>query len=303
MTVGLVVVLVLSWAAGLYLLLSDDDSPGGAETVSANPQGGGVLFVQKGRSGALQPLDEGKGTYRLTVDGVDPNVAFFSDRPERLAGSISNKALLAGAFDQPDDPPNAAVAMDLPQRQEQTVLPLELSDPRFDRKAAQMTYLATMLDRPAESLAGLTYSDPAEAPLRFGAVELFIDAGDYPDACFTTLHTGNAPLFLKSADPALGNSHYETVETSINANSEGRITLVYNAEKGFFEDEGGYHADFYYEYVDGTAVHVHPHCDIDGIYLKDTECTITDPDGSERGCRHETGSDGQGGRLIDYYVY
>lgn len=93
------------------------------------------------------------------------------------------------------------------------------------------------------------------------------------------------------------------METSINANSEGRINLVYNGEKGLFENEGGFHADFYYEYVDGTSVHVHPHCNLEGIYLRDSECTIIDPDGSKRTCRHESGPDDDGSRLIDYYVY
>jgi hypothetical protein len=303
LALGLAVVLALSWAVGLYLLLSDDE-PSGAEKASTPPQnGGGVLFVQKGSSGALRPLPGQQDAYRLTLNGVDPNVTFFADRPERLAGTISNKELLAGAFDQAGDPPNAALAVDPPGEPGQAIVPVELSEPRLDRKAARMTYLATLLDNPRESLAGFAYSDPAKAPLKFGAIELFIDAGDYPDACFTTLHTGDAPLFLKSADPALGNSHYETVETSINAYSEGRITLIYNAEKGFFEDEGGYHADFYYEYPDGTSVHVHPHCNIEGIYLRDTECTITDPNGSERACRHESGPDDQGGRLIDFFVY
>lgn len=303
LTAGLALALALSWAVGLFLLVSDDDAPGESASASGSSESGGVLFVQKGSSGTLRPIDRQGHAYRLTIDGVDPRATYFADRPERLAGRIGNRALIAAVFDRPGDPPNAALAVEIPGQRDQAILPVELSDPDLDRGTAQMSYRATLLDAPPDDLAHFNYGDAIEPPPRFGAVDLFIDGGDYPDVCQTTLHTGDAPLFLKSADPELGNSHYETVETSINAYSEGRIILVYNAEKGFFEDEGGFHADFYYEYTDGTAVHVHPHCDIDGIYLRDTECTITDPDGSERACRHESGPDGQGGRLIDYFVY
>lgn len=302
--VGLALALALSWAAGLYLLLSGDDSAGGPAVGSADPKSNSVLFVQKGRSGTLEPLAGRRDAYRLTVDGIDPRVAFFSDRPARLAGSIDNQALLEALFDLPGDPPNAALAMEVPGQHEQAILPVELSDPALDRGGARVSYRATRLDAPSEDLAYLAYSDPVDTPRRFGAVDLFIDSGDYPNVCQTTLHTRNEPLFLKSADPAVGDSHYGTLEPSINADSEGRIILDYNAEKGLFEDEGGFHADLIYEYEgDGTSIHVHPHCNFDGIYLRDTECTITAPDGSESACRHESGPDGQGGRLIDYFLY
>lgn len=49
-----------------------------------------ILFIQAAREAVIErDMGESKGNYTLTLRGVQPNLAFFGDQPQRLAGKVS----------------------------------------------------------------------------------------------------------------------------------------------------------------------------------------------------------------------
>ena len=49
-----------------------------------------ILFIQTAREAVIErSLGEAKGSYTLTLKGVQPNLAFFGDQPQRLAGKVT----------------------------------------------------------------------------------------------------------------------------------------------------------------------------------------------------------------------
>jgi hypothetical protein len=80
-----------------------DDQP--AE--SGDQEKAELLFVQESRGVTI----EGE---TMTMTGVKPQVLFFTDRPERLAGYLSIDEFLSAVSEGPDsfanDPPNATLA-------------------------------------------------------------------------------------------------------------------------------------------------------------------------------------------------
>lgn len=48
-----------------------------------------ILFIQTAREAVIErDLGEARGTYSLTLKGVQPNLAYFGDQPQRLAGKV-----------------------------------------------------------------------------------------------------------------------------------------------------------------------------------------------------------------------
>jgi len=114
------------------------------------------LFVQTARTAQFQD-----GVLKL--DGIGPMTVFFSDRPERKVGYLTNAEFLdswANAADSlASDPPNASLAFSDGQRRFVTVL--ELIEPKLDDSA--LSYRVKILE--------------GDLPDDFAPVALFIDAG------------------------------------------------------------------------------------------------------------------------------
>lgn len=99
----------------------------------------------------------------LTLDGVSPSTLYFSDRPDRIVGYLTNEQFIAqwgeGADSFAADPPNAVLSFvptDGAMPQEAVVV---LSGPRL--ASGSVTYTIDVLE--------------GTVPTRSGACTLFID--------------------------------------------------------------------------------------------------------------------------------
>lgn len=104
-----------------------------------------ALFVFTAESGTITPLEDGlDGEFEITLEGVTPSMTFFSDRPERAAGTVEmQEGLDLIEFEQV--PPNATlVAQETIGTAEQPVF--ELTDPFYDAPSGVVGFRGLLLD-------------------------------------------------------------------------------------------------------------------------------------------------------------
>ena len=153
-------------------------------------EGPAFLFVQLAESGSWRPKPDVEDVYELTLLGVGSQSLYFSDRPDRVVGTVPTDRFLEALGFTPANPPNAAAVVRTPEG-ERDVLVIELFNPVYTREfdadgGASLRYDARVLDAYSEN--GLTswYEEQAdrELPGEFSVISLFID--DCPDltSCF-----------------------------------------------------------------------------------------------------------------------
>jgi len=136
---------------------------------------------------SLVVANEGDG-HRVSMP-ADSSVAWFTDRPERNAASITLAGLVsmwsAQGFDT--DPPNAAMVMTVNGEQHQHVV--ELTDPKVEGKTVSFHSVDVGDDESTEAVAGREATHDVEVG-SFGASELFIDSAT-SSPCPTWITTSN----------------------------------------------------------------------------------------------------------------
>jgi hypothetical protein len=147
---------------------------------------GGLLFVQNARGGSLLPA---KGrNHRLVLRGVDDRAVYFSDRPRRIAGTLTVRELLKTlGFHTGTPHPNAV--LNVFTRRGQDALPIELRNPRYRRGKDRLAFTVRKLRSSGEPIRGVTPRYRAldrfgnrldrSLPRRFGRAALFIDDGGH----------------------------------------------------------------------------------------------------------------------------
>ena len=162
-----------------------------AQDATPEPEDGpAFLFVQLADSGSWRPKPDVEDIYELTLHGVGSQSLYFSDRPDRIVGTVPTDRFLESLGFTPVNPPNAAAVVRTPEG-ERDVLVIELFNPVYTREfdadgGASLRYDARVLDAYNED--GLTSwyeeQDDAELPGEFSDISLFID--DCPDltTCF-----------------------------------------------------------------------------------------------------------------------
>ena len=161
---------------------SDSDSTAPAANKSAGKTKS-FLFVQDAASGTF--VDDGNGSYILTLHDVSPQTIYFSDRPVRDAGQVGMRKFLASGCFNSENPPNAAINV-LNADQAHDVVIVELFHPVYDAETATLKYSARLLKDGNLSVTSLDARRDSSIPASFGAVALFIDS--CPD---WTIHCGN----------------------------------------------------------------------------------------------------------------
>ncbi len=124
----------------------------------------------------MTPLNADEGQFALTLDGLNPQTIYFSDRPERVFGLATTATFLEGLGFTPEDPPNAALVVTT-ENGEEDVLILELLEPVWDEASGTLTYTVQLLSDYAEpglAFAALQQTD-FDLPENFGLGGLFID--------------------------------------------------------------------------------------------------------------------------------
>ena len=150
------------------------------------------MFVQSFASGRLAPKAGEDARYELTLAQGLGQTLFFSDRPERIVGTVPTQRFLDGLGFTPANPPNAALVADLGGGDEE-ILVVELFNPRYAEAARTATYDAAILAdvdrvdmRFAEAPRG---AEHLAAGREYGASHLFID--DCPDvSCCLRMYQG-----------------------------------------------------------------------------------------------------------------
>lgn len=155
-------------------------SPVASPAAVENPRE--FLFVQSFESGELsltQSTDGGK--YTLTLNAGLEATLFFSDRPERIVGTVPTPRFLDTLGFQADNPPNAALVADKGNGDQDVFV--ELLDPSYDKEGRTTTYEVNILqedERVDLHFQGEVEAAPAAAT--YGSSHLFID--DCPDDAF-----------------------------------------------------------------------------------------------------------------------
>ena len=152
----------------------DDPHP----SAGTDPTSTEFLFTQSFQSGTWAPKAGEEDVYTLTLSDVPSQIVYFSDRPQRIFGTVATQPFLDGLGFTPANPPNAALIAQLePGSADEEVLVIELLNPVYDPDTATMTYDAKILaDYSGHGLAHAAhkqsdYSLPAE----FAHGSLFID--------------------------------------------------------------------------------------------------------------------------------
>ncbi len=144
------------------------------------------LFVQMADSGSWAPKPGEDGVYLLTLRGSGEQTLYFSDRPDRIVGTMPTDQFLDTLGFTPVNPPNAAVVVTTPEG-ERDVLVIELMNPVYTRSFGEngeevLVYEALVLS--GYQGTGLAEWTPQvadnELPREFDNISLFID--DCPDA-------------------------------------------------------------------------------------------------------------------------
>jgi hypothetical protein len=155
-------------------------------TPGADEGGPAFLFVQLAEAGAWTPNPDVAGGYVLTLFGASGQSLIFSDRPERIVGTVATDQFLDALGFTPANPPNAALVVKTPD-EERDVLVIELFDPAYTEAVGEypdivLTYQAQVLATYSGAVLA-TWSAEQEGellPMEFTDASLLID--DCPDA-------------------------------------------------------------------------------------------------------------------------
>lgn len=188
----------LAGAAGATPLLAhaQDASP----VASPAASGGATdrtffMFVQVATGGTMTPKAGEEGVYTLTLTHEAAETVYFSDRPERIVGTVPTEQFVVALGFTPSNPPNAALVAG------EEVVVLELLNPAIDEAAGTLTYDVQVLEAYAEEgLAHLAVQSTGTLPETFGAASLFIDdcpdvsaCLDYPAGARDSRYVGDLP--------------------------------------------------------------------------------------------------------------
>jgi len=144
-----------------------------AKTVASIATQNSILFSQTAKSAAIKANVARPGWHLLTLNNVNKQTIWFSDRPQRSAGTLPTEKYVAnwkkGANNFKMNNPNASLIIFKDKHgllaEEHAVI--QLSQPQYDTKTNTLTY---SIKRIANAKNGDTLTAG-----RFGEVALFID--------------------------------------------------------------------------------------------------------------------------------
>lgn len=117
-----------------------------------------ILYSQMALSAEVAPAEK-KGWYRLTLHNVNKNTLWFTDRPVRKSGTLTNpeflkdwNAVKADSFAQ--DNPNASLVafFDKDEKQKEQVFVIRLANPVYDVEAKTMQYQVQFVSKNGQGL-------------------------------------------------------------------------------------------------------------------------------------------------------
>jgi hypothetical protein len=169
----------LGLTAALISQLSPVHAQGATPSVDATPgttKDIQILFVQSFGSATIVAGPNSTGSFTITLENGTGQTTYFSDRPERMVGILTDEQFLDGRAFDPNDPPNAAIVSLTGDTQ--NILVVELSDPILDPASGAVTYTARVLEGTPEgiALASLAHlQEDTKISNTLGPTTLFID--------------------------------------------------------------------------------------------------------------------------------
>lgn len=138
-----------------------------------------ALFVQSFAASSLDPDPADATRWLLTLSSGSGHALYFSDRPNRIAGTIPTDRFVAAlAKETADDPANAALVAQTETGTEVTHV-VELLTLNYDAATGTATYSVRFLADPAA--LQIEFEEPPLQTLSeavtYGQSELFIDGG------------------------------------------------------------------------------------------------------------------------------
>lgn len=145
------------------------------------------LFVQSFRSGTLTPKRSDDSADATPIPGSGPeyvltlvqglgDTLYFSDRPDRIVGTVPTPVFLDGLGFTPVNPPNAALVADLGDGNEDLLI-VELFNPVYDEATSSATYDVRILED--DERIDMTFRQQAHSgshdAATYGVSHLFID--------------------------------------------------------------------------------------------------------------------------------
>jgi hypothetical protein len=133
---------------GASLTRAQDATP--VAPLAEDPNKPAFLFVQLAESGTWAPKPGEAGVFLLTLRGTGEQTLYFSDRPERIVGTMDTDRFLNGLGFTPVNPPNAALVVQTPEGTRDVIV-VELLNPTYTRSFGDdsdewLTYEAIVLN-------------------------------------------------------------------------------------------------------------------------------------------------------------
>jgi hypothetical protein len=158
---------------------ANDNTTTAAATATAtgnnnNMTGVTFLFIQGAQSGSISEVNATTST--LELSDVSDKTIMFSDRPDRIVGSVSTTNFIGNWSMGPNnfaiDPPTAALILD-DEEERQDIAVIELFNPEYDSEANTLRYDITAENATTTTT---TTSSSIDLPSEFGQSTLVIDA-------------------------------------------------------------------------------------------------------------------------------
>lgn len=180
---------LLRWGAAATGAAAISSLRGRAKAQDASPVAGidrdiSTMFVQAFHDGSWVP-GASEDMYTLTLHGGLASTIYFSDRPDRVYGVTPTEDFLLTIGFSPQNPPNAALVVDVDGVRD--ILVIELMNPMYDERAQVLTYDAKVLGAYEEGDLGYLAVQQEDLILaeQFGAGALFIDdCSDVWEYCY-----------------------------------------------------------------------------------------------------------------------
>lgn len=144
------------------------------------------MFVQTAQRGSFGPKPGEPGVYELTLENTSAQTIYFSDRPDRIVGTVPTDTFLEALGFTPADPPNAALVAQTDNGE--GILVVELLNPRWDMDQGTLTYDVRVLnDYQGDGLGHLVERQvDTELAETFEHASLFIDDCADVTTCYGT---------------------------------------------------------------------------------------------------------------------
>jgi hypothetical protein len=169
------------------------------------------LFVQLAEQGTWRPSPDEEGVFLLTLNGASDQTVYFSDRPQRIVGTVPTTQLFEVLGFTPQNAPNAALVVS-DETGQRDVLVVELFDPVVTEAFGSDTgksivYKARVLGEFAGSNleAWQSAQDDAQLDHTFTDISLLID--DCPDLVWCNGFDRTRDYHTRSMGPVPGGPH------------------------------------------------------------------------------------------------